>query len=152
MRCEEATRLIHPQPMPFPQAHGTRGTGLPTAQVHIASKQKRNKNQHFPDTRNHLRLGNRKLPPAEPVNFKMRENEKALFPGGKDYTLVRRSEVAQSRPTLCDPTDYSLPGFSVRGIFQARVLERVAISFSRGSSQPRDRTRVSHIVDRCFTI
>ena len=40
-------------------------------------------------------------------------------------------------PTLCDPMDYSLPGFSVHGIFQARVLEWVAISFSRGSSWPR---------------
>ena len=47
-------------------------------------------------------------------------------------------EVAQSYLTLCDPMDYSLPGSSVHGIFQARVLEWVAISFSRGSSQPRD--------------
>ena len=46
----------------------------------------------------------------------------------------------------------SLPHFSVRGIFQARVLEWVAISFPRGSSQPRDRTWVSHIVVRCFTM
>ena len=44
------------------------------------------------------------------------------------------SEVAQSCLTLCDPMDCSLPGFSVHGIFQARVLEWVAISFSRGSS------------------
>ena len=43
------------------------------------------------------------------------------------------SEVAQSCLTLCDPMDYSLPGSSVHGIFQARVLEWVAISFSRGS-------------------
>ena len=62
------------------------------------------------------------------------------------------SEVAQSCPTLCDSMDCSLPGFSVHGIFQARVLEWVAISFSRGSSQPRNRTRVSCIVDRHFTI
>ena len=48
--------------------------------------------------------------------------------------------------------DCSLPGSSVHGIFQAIVLEWIAISFSRGSSRPRDRTRVSHIVDRCFTI
>ena len=41
--------------------------------------------------------------------------------------------------------DYSLPGSSVHGIFQARVLECITISFSRGSSQPRDRTRVSSI-------
>ena len=44
--------------------------------------------------------------------------------------LVSESEVAQSCPTLCDPMDYSLPGSSVHGIFQARILEWVAISFS----------------------
>ena len=48
--------------------------------------------------------------------------------------------------------DCSLPGSSVHGIFQARVLEWIAISFSKGSSQPRDRTRVSRIVDRRFTV
>ena len=48
--------------------------------------------------------------------------------------------------------DCSLPGSSVYGIFQAIVLEWVAISFSRESSQPRDRTQVSHIVDRQVTI
>ena len=48
--------------------------------------------------------------------------------------------------------DCSLPGSSVHGIFQARILEWIAISFSRGSSQPRDRTWVSHIIGRCFTI
>ena len=46
--------------------------------------------------------------------------------------------------------DHNLPGSSVHGIFQARVLEWVAISFSRGSSQPRDRTRVSSIAGRHF--
>ena len=54
--------------------------------------------------------------------------------------------------TLCDPIGCSLPGSSVHGILQARVLEWVAISFSRGSSWPRDRTQVSHVVGRCFTI
>ena len=53
---------------------------------------------------------------------------------------------------VCDPMDCSLPGSSVHGIFQAMVLEWIAISFSKGSSQPRDRTQVSHIIDRCFTI
>ena len=47
------------------------------------------------------------------------------------------SGVAQSCPTLWDPMDCSLPGFSIHGIFQARVLEWVAIFFSRRSSQPR---------------
>ena len=62
------------------------------------------------------------------------------------------SEVTQSCPTLCDPMDCSLPGSSVHGIFQARVLEWVAISFSRGSSQPRDQTGVSGTTGRCFTV
>ena len=48
----------------------------------------------------------------------------------------------KSCPTLFDPMDYSLPHFSIHGIFQARVLERVAISFSRGSSRPGDGTWV----------
>ena len=51
--------------------------------------------------------------------------------------------VTKSCPTLCDPMDYSPPGSSVCGISQARILEWVAISFSRGSSQPRDWTHVS---------
>ena len=46
--------------------------------------------------------------------------------------------VAQSCPTLCDPRDCSPPGSSVHGILQARILEWVAIPFSRGPSQPRD--------------
>ena len=62
------------------------------------------------------------------------------------------SEVTQSCPTLCDPMDSTQPGSSIHGIFQARILEWVAISFSRGSAQPRDQTRVSHIVGRRFTI
>ena len=62
------------------------------------------------------------------------------------------SEVAQSCLTLCDPMDCSLPGSSVHGIFQARVLEWAAISFSRWSSQLRDWTLVSHIAGRCFNL
>ena len=45
--------------------------------------------------------------------------------------------VVQSCPTLCDPMDCSPPGSSVHGIFQARILERVASPFSKGSSHPR---------------
>ena len=62
------------------------------------------------------------------------------------------SESAQSCPTLCDPMDCSLAGSSLHGILQARVLEWVAISFSRGSSQPRDRTQVSRIPGRRFNL
>ena len=62
------------------------------------------------------------------------------------------SEVAQLCLTLCDPVNYSPPGSSVHGILQARILEWVAISFSRRSSRPRDRTQVSRIVGRCFNL
>ena len=55
-------------------------------------------------------------------------------------------KVIQSCPTLCDPIDYI-----VHGILQARILEWVAFPFSRGSSQPRDRTQVSCIAGRFFT-
>ena len=59
--------------------------------------------------------------------------------------------VAHSCLTLCDPMDCSPPGSSVLGIFQARILEWVAISFSRGSSRPRDQTQVSSTAGRFFT-
>ena len=54
--------------------------------------------------------------------------------------------------TLCDPMDYSLLGFSVHEILQARILWWVAIPFSKGSSQPGDQTWVSYIADRFFAI
>ena len=56
--------------------------------------------------------------------------------------LLKVSEFmfAQSCPTVCDHVDCSLSGSSVRGIFQVRVLEWIAVSFSRGFSRPRDRT------------
>ena len=57
---------------------------------------------------------------------------------GSPNRYVSESEVAQSCPTLCNPMDCSLPGSSSYGIFQARRLEWVAVSFSRRSSQPRD--------------
>ena len=59
----------------------------------------------------------------------------------------KENEVTQSCLILCDPVECSLLDFSIHGIFQARVLDSVAISFSRGSSQPRYRTQVSHIAD-----
>ena len=60
--------------------------------------------------------------------------------------------VAQSCPTLCDPMDCSPPGSSVHGILQARILEWIAIPFSRGSFWPRDQTRVFFIAGRFFTV
>ena len=57
-----------------------------------------------------------------------------------------------SRVRLCNPVDCSLPGSSLHGILQARTLEWVATSFSRGSSQPRDRTLVSRTAGRHFNL
>ena len=68
--------------------------------------------------------------------------------------LLCKKKKERERETLVlkANVDCSLPGSSVHGIFQAIVLEWIAISFSRGSYWPRDRTRVSHIVDRRFTV
>ena len=70
----------------------------------------------------------------------------------QEYPMYVCVLAPQSCLTLCDPTDCSRPGSSVHGILQARILEWVAISFSRGSSQPKDRTEVSHIAGILFTI
>ena len=60
--------------------------------------------------------------------------------------LPVKVKLAQLCPTLCNPMDYT-----VHGILQARILEWIAFPFSRGSSQPRDRTQVSHIAGGFFT-
>ena len=96
-----------------------------------------------------LRICNTKVKYTPKSNVQVSEQiKKTVY----EYEWERESEVAQSCPTLCDPMDCSLPGFSVHGIFQEWVLEWVVISFSRGSSWPRDRTQVSRIVGRRFTL
>ena len=73
----------------------------------------------------------------------MESTQQKVFGGG--------GLVAKSCPSLCDPVDCSPPGSSVHGIFQTRILECVAISFSRGSSQTEDQTQVSCIADSLLT-
>ena len=89
-----------------------------------------------------------------PQGWTSRPNESDILCSQYSHNIycMKWSEVAQSCPTLCDPMDCSPPGSSIHGIFQARVLEWVAISFSRRSSQPRNWTRVSRIVGRRSTI
>ena len=70
---------------------------------------------------------------------------------GRDPFVYMCVLVAQSCLSLCDPMDCSPTGFSVHGILQARILEWVAIPFSRGSSWPRDQTLVSCVAGRFFT-
>ena len=65
---------------------------------------------------------------------------------------VLRAQMLQSCLTVCNPMDYSLPDSSVYGVFQARILEWVAMPSSRGSSQIRDQTQVSRIAGGFFTI
>ena len=69
---------------------------------------------------------------------------------GKKMCKVKVKSLGPVR--LCDPVDCSLPGSSILGIFQTRILEWIAISFSIGFSRPRDWTQVSLIVGRRFTI
>ena len=82
------------------------------------------------------------------------EGDDVAFWYGEDRTRSPRScfVLMLSRVHLfCNPMDCSVPGSSVHGIFQARVLEWIAFPFSRGSSQPRDRARVSRIAGGFFT-
>ena len=86
------------------------------------------------------------------ISFKLCNYIK-IYPTNNYNNLLCRgtlceSEVAQSCPTLCGPMDSNLPDFSLHGIFQAGVLEWVAISFSKGSSQPRDPIHIaaSHFI------
>ena len=69
-----------------------------------------------------------------------------------DVLMCIRAKSLQLYPTLCNPMDCSPPGSSVHGILQARILEWVAIPFSRGSSWPRDGTWVSRMAGRFFTV
>ena len=98
--------------------------------------------------------GNLPNPGIKPRSPTLQADSLPSEPPGKPFHFPKvnkvESKVAQSCPTLCDPMDCSPPGSSIHGILQARVLEWVAISFSRESSRPRDRTKVSLIVGRRF--
>ena len=72
-----------------------------------------------------------------------------MFHGGNGEVKVL---VAQSCPALCDPMDCDPPGSSVHRILQVRLLEWIDITFSRGSFQPKNRTWVSGIAGRFFSI
>ena len=76
----------------------------------------------------------------------------AAFPTLRGLLPLRLLKAAQSCPTLCNPMGCSPLGSSVHGILQVRILEWVAFPFSKGSSQPRDQSQLSHTVGRFFTI
>ena len=86
------------------------------------------------------------------------QSEMCIF-GGREVSLWSLGNfflsacfclVTQMCPTLCDPADCSPPGSSVNGIFHARTPQWVVISFSRGSSSPRDQTHISCIGRQIF--
>ena len=87
------------------------------------------------------------------VNFSKSSNQHRLVlnQNQSDSTCSYCCSVTNSCPTLCDPMDCSLPYSFVRGVFQARILEWIAISFSRGSCWPRNQTWVSCTAGRFFT-
>ena len=81
--------------------------------------------------------------------LKSKHTQKSLFPRSFqsrwENSSVLVTVLTQSCPTLCDPLDWSPPGSSVRRIFQARILEWVAIPYSRGSCPPRDWAHISWV-------
>ena len=82
-------------------------------------------------------------------------SESCIYTQGDMYKKIYSSIACNRKSnesTLCNPMDCSPPGSSLHGILQARILEWAAISFSRGSSQPRDQIWVSCITGRFFTI
>ena len=85
-------------------------------------------------------------------NLKSHFNSQIIIKHTEVWSSWGGGLVTQPCSTLCDPMDCSLPGSSVHGILQARILEWVALPFPRGSSQPRDRIQVSLIEGRFFTI
>ena len=88
--------------------------------------------------------------------FSFPQPESSRKEGKKQYHVLRSLLlyvlIIHLYPTLCDPMDHSPPGSSVHGILQARILEWVAISFSRGCSWPKRRTWVFSIAGKFFTI
>ena len=98
-------------------------------------------------------------PPGDLPNPRFKPRSPALQvdsllsePPGKPKEVGGGVSVTQSCPILCNPMDCSPLGASVHGISQTRMLEWIDMSFSRGSSRPRDRTWVSCISGRFFTV
>ena len=125
----------------------------------LQARLQRYMNRELPDVQAGFRKGRGTRDQIANIHWiikKAREFQKNIYFFFIDYAKtfdcvkVKESEVARLCPTLCDPVDCSLPGFSVHGILQARILEWVAISFSRGFFWPRDRTQVSCIGGRRF--
>ena len=99
----------------------------------------------FPSLGDFPNAGIEPTPPASPAL------QADSLPLSHPTALAREDHVTQWCLTLCDPMDCSLPGSSIHGVFQARILEWVAMSFSRGFSWPMDWTCVSCSAGRFFT-
>ena len=100
-------------------------------------------------------LPNQGIKPTSPT---LQVDSLASEPPGKPTVILwlckgeSESHSVVSNPLRLNPMDCSLPGSSVHGILQARILEWVAVPFSRGSSQPRDQTQVSRIAGGFFIV
>ena len=87
-------------------------------------------------------------PRIEPVSSALAGGFLTTEPPGKPQCMYVKVKSLSRVRLFCDPVDCRPPDSSVHGILQARILEWVAIAFSRGSSQPRDQTQVSHVAGR----
>ena len=89
---------------------------------------------------------------AQTINHLPATQETEVPSLGREDPLEKEMANPLQYSCLKNSMDCSLSGSSVHGIFQARVLERIAISFSRGSSRSRNQTWVSCVAGRCFTV
>ena len=87
---------------------------------------------------------------ANGLSLKVMDGEISLPCRVTSLCCPMKGKVAQSSLTLCEPVDCSLPGSSVHGILQARILEWVVVFFSRDSSQPRDRNQKADVNILCL--
>ena len=85
------------------------------------------------------------------VNSVVQQSNSVIHTHTHTHREKLKMKAAQSCLTLCDPMDCRLPGSSVHGILQARILEWVVVPISRGSSLPRDQNGVSCIAGGFFT-
>ena len=153
VRLLSRRRHWHPTPVLLPgKSHGRRG--LVGCSPWGREESDTTERLHFHSSLSCIGEGN-----GSPLQRSCLENPKdrgawwaAVYGVAQSRTWLKQLSSSSSSKTLCDPMDWSLPGSSVHGILQARILEWVALPFSRGSFLPRDWTWISCIAGMFITV